>query len=93
MSDWATRELLLPSAFIQWKGTDVCADYYCVCGESFHLDSDFAYAVQCPYCQRRYEVSSVIDLREMLPEEVWEGCEIKIGEREVDPLDASEIVE
>lgn len=79
MSDWATRELLEPSAFIQWKGTDVCADYYCLCGGFFHLDADFAYAVQCPSCLRRYEVSAVIELREIADSEQWDGCEIKIG--------------
>jgi hypothetical protein len=79
MSDWATREKPRPSAFIQWKGTNVCADYYCLCGEQFHLDVEFAYAVQCPDCNRRYEVSSMIELRYMPDDEVWDGCEIKIG--------------
>lgn len=79
MSKWAYREMASPCAFIQWKGTDVCADYYCVCGEQFHLDDEFVYAVQCPYCNRRYEVSSMIELREMLPDEKWDGCDIRIG--------------
>lgn len=72
-----------PCAFIQWKGTDVCADYYCVCGEQFHLDVDFAYAVQCHHCGRRYEVSAMIELREMPPEEEWTGCEIQ-SERQIE---------
>lgn len=80
MDDWAIRELPSPSAFIQWKGTEVCADYYCVCGNFFHVDGEFVYAVQCPACERRYEVSSVIELREMPVDEVWEGCEIRVGE-------------
>lgn len=79
MSDWAIRELPEPHAFIQWKGTNVCGDYYCLCGDSFHVDADFAYAVQCPGCGRRYEVSSVIELREILPDEAWEGCEPRMG--------------
>jgi hypothetical protein len=69
VNDWAIRELPRPSAFIQWKGTEVCADYYCLCGEQFHIDAEFAYYVQCHHCQRRYQVSSVIELREMSPEE------------------------
>ena len=80
MSDWAIRNLPRPSAYIQWKGTQVCADYYCVCGGRFHVDADFAYAVQCPHCQRRYEVSSVIELREMPAGEVWDGCDLIVGE-------------
>ena len=75
MTDWAVRNLPRPHAFIQWKGTDVCADYYCVCGDQFHIDTDFAYAVICPHCKRRYEVSAMIELREMPSEEIWEGCE------------------
>jgi len=54
MSDWATRDLPRPSAFIQWKGTGSCADYYCVCGQQFHIDGEFVYAVQCGYCGRTY---------------------------------------
>lgn len=36
--------------FIQWKGTDVCLDYYCECGEQSHFDGYFAYRLKCPYC-------------------------------------------
>ncbi|HKX84592.1 MAG TPA: hypothetical protein VJL58_10270 [Pyrinomonadaceae bacterium] len=80
MSDWSTRDLPRPCAFIQWKGTEVCADYYCPCGEQFHVDAEFAYAVQCPHCERRFEVSSMIELREMPPDEVWDGCSIIRGD-------------
>lgn len=80
MSNWAIKETPRPTSFIQWKGTDLCADFYCVCGDQFHLDSDFAYCVQCPACNRRYELSTRIEMRELLQEEVWEGCKIKIGD-------------
>lgn len=80
MSNWAIRELPRPNAFIQWKGTDVCADYYCVCGDQFHFDGEFAYAIQCPHCHHRYEVSAMIELREMTADEEWNGCEIKEGD-------------
>ena len=82
MSNWSTRELPRPHAFIQWKGTDSCADYYCVCGEQFHIDSDFVYAVQCPYCNRRYEVSSMIELREMSKDDDFGGFEPVRGKRD-----------
>jgi hypothetical protein len=81
---WAVRHfenLQRPATFIQWKGTNVCMDFYCVCGEQFHLDAMFAYAVQCPHCDRRYEMSTNIEVREMPINEVWKGCEIKVGER------------
>ena len=74
MSNWATRELPKPSALIQWKGTNVCMDCHCLCGESFHLDEEFAYAVTCPHCFRRYEMSAMIEMREMQTDEVWDGC-------------------
>lgn len=37
-------------AFIQWKGTDVCLDFYCECGEVGHFDGYFAYELKCPTC-------------------------------------------
>jgi hypothetical protein len=79
MSSWATRDLPRPHAFIQWKGSNVCMDLYCPCGDQFHIDADFTYAVQCPHCKRRFEMSSMIEMREMPPDEEWEGCSIIEG--------------
>jgi hypothetical protein len=76
-----TNNMKRPNAFIQWKGTNSCVDYYCTCGEQFHIDDSFVYAVQCPYCERRFEVSSNIELREMEPNEKWEGATIKRGDQ------------
>ncbi len=64
-SEWSVRDLARPCMFIQWKGTDSCGDYYCLCGEQFHLDAEFAYSVQCPHCERAYEVSSMIEMQEI----------------------------
>ncbi len=36
-----------PHAWIQWKGTDVCADIRCDCGRLGHIDAGFAYSVRC----------------------------------------------
>jgi hypothetical protein len=44
-------------------------DCYCVCGEQFHIDDEFAYAVKCPHCERVYEMSAMIEMREVPPEE------------------------
>lgn len=33
--------------FLQWKGTKVCIDLSCVCGESAHYDGEFLYYWQC----------------------------------------------
>lgn len=49
--------------FIQWKGTDVCLDFYCPCGAHCHLDSDFAYFVQCPHCESVFEMGTQVIAR------------------------------
>jgi len=33
-----------PHAWIQWKGTDVCMDVRCSCGNHGHVDADFAFS-------------------------------------------------
>jgi len=55
-------------AHIQWKGTDVCMDVYCVCGKSTHIDGEFAYNVKCTYCKRVYFVNGHIELIELKEE-------------------------
>lgn len=48
----------LPSAFIQWKGTDVCMDFHCECGQHYHIDAEFAYTVKCVKCEAVWEMPS-----------------------------------
>lgn len=45
-----------PRAFIQWKGTSVCLDFYCDCGTQGHFDGDFAYQLRCPACGTVWEM-------------------------------------
>lgn len=54
-----------PSAWVQWKGTDVCLDFRCICDEDFlgHYDGYGAYALECPRCGRVYEVQQTLTLR------------------------------
>jgi hypothetical protein len=49
--------------FVQWKGTDLCMDFYCDCGHHSHVDGDFIYAVQCPVCDAIYEMPTDIPLK------------------------------
>jgi len=42
--------------FIQWKGTDLCADFHCDCGYNGHIDDDFTYYVECGGCGAVYEM-------------------------------------
>lgn len=58
-----------PNAFIQWKGTDVCMDAYCICGVSLHIDDDFAYFLKCLSCGRVYEVGVYVKLYEIAAED------------------------
>lgn len=55
--------------YIQYKGTDICMDFHCECGNDTHFDGDFTYAVRCPYCKGVYELSSYINTRKLTPEE------------------------
>lgn len=45
-------------AFVQWKGTDVCMDFWCDCGAQCHFDGYFAYAVRCPHCKTIWQMPS-----------------------------------
>ena len=51
-----------PHAWVQWKGTDVCADLRCECGYASHIDGWFAYHVKCPSCGQVYEMDGHINL-------------------------------
>lgn len=45
-------------AFIQWKNTHVCFDFYCDCGAHCHFDGYFAYCVNCPHCNTDWVMPS-----------------------------------
>lgn len=57
-----------PSGWIQWKGTSVCIDLHCSCGEMGHVDGDYFYFYECK-CGKRYAVGQNIKLIELSPEE------------------------
>lgn len=56
MSQFIEDEPKAPHAFIQWKNTDVCFDFWCECGAQGHFDGYFAYVVKCPECERLWEM-------------------------------------
>jgi hypothetical protein len=43
-----------PHVFVQWKGTDVCLDFFCDCGGGGHYDGDFAYGLRCSECRTEW---------------------------------------
>ena len=59
-----------PYAFIQWKGTDVCADIHCQCGFFGHFDGDFLYFWECPRCKEVYEMGCYVQLAPVAREEL-----------------------
>lgn len=48
------------NVFIQYKGTDLCADIYCECGKHLHVDAFHVYAVQCRDCKAIYEMPQMV---------------------------------
>jgi len=51
-----------PHGWIQWKGTDVCIDLHCKCGNRFHFDGDFLYFYQCSCCGEKYALGQNVKL-------------------------------
>jgi len=49
--------------FIQWKGTELCADIGCPCGYNGHLDAGFPYYVRCAGCGAIYEMGTQVIAR------------------------------
>jgi len=64
-----------PRAFIQWKGTDVCMDVTCICGENGHVDADFAYVLKCGKCGQLYAMPAHVALYPIQSEEAAKMCE------------------
>jgi hypothetical protein len=54
-----------PHGWVQWKGTEVCMDIHCKCGDMFHIDASFAYFVKCPTCETVYMCNGHIELIEI----------------------------
>lgn len=73
-----------PHAFIQWKGTDVCMDFYCECGEENHFDGYFAYVVKCAGCGQEWEMPAFVVPRKRCAD-TYEGHEAKLMEGDDEP--------
>lgn len=54
--------------FIQWKGTDICMDFWCDCGHQSHFDDYFAYYIKCNGCNRFFALEPRVQLVEVLQE-------------------------
>ena len=69
-----------PHAWIQWKGTNVCADVYCSCGYRGHIDDDFTYSVKCGRCGAIWGMDPNVTLVALDPADVEGECEPRLVE-------------
>jgi hypothetical protein len=64
-----------PHSWIQWKGTNVCMDVYCSCGQMSHVDAEFAYHIRCPHCGRLWAMCANVRMVEVKAEDIEGSCE------------------
>jgi len=50
------------STFVQWKGTNLCMDWFCEDGHQNHWDGFFANEIECKTCNKKYYPKSSIVL-------------------------------
>lgn len=62
-----TRDSTQPHMFIQWKGTDLCMDFDCTCGNSGHIDGYFCYYVECPACGLVWKMADKLEVTQVDP--------------------------
>lgn len=57
-----------PYVFLQWKGTDACMDFHCLCDRENepagvgHFDGFFASYLKCVRCGRVYKLPTNLEL-------------------------------
>jgi hypothetical protein len=78
-------------AFIQWKGTDVCMDFWCNCGAQCHFDGYGAYCVRCPHCKTIWQMPSHLFPRKA-DDQTYPGHVDSANELEPDEDHCDEIV-
>ena len=59
-----------PHGWIQWKGTDVCIDLHCSCGDQLHYDGEFLYYWRCPSCLKVWEMGTHVSVYEVQGQEL-----------------------
>lgn len=67
-----------PHGWIQHKGSDLCMDVHCSCGAHMHIDDDFVYYVECPYCGKVWAVSGYVELVELTPSETEAAKQLSV---------------
>lgn len=67
--------------YIQWKGTDVCMDFHCMCGNSIHLDDYFVYSVKCLTCNKVWKLGTEVRVTELTDTSDYDYNTAKIGDQ------------
>ena len=86
MIDGAKNPANTLTAFVQWKGSNVCIDVQCECGNDVHIDSVmFAYYFHCPECDRYYALCPDVKLIPIVSDEaraelIADDCAIEMDE-------------
>jgi hypothetical protein len=58
---------------IQWKGTDACLDFSCLCGQQSHIDGfTFSY-IKCFKCGQTYQLDFNVSTKPVTEEEAGGG--------------------
>lgn len=64
------------TTFIQWKGTDLCMDFWCPeCACQSHLDGMFAYAIRCDGCDSYFEMPTDAPVKRLAEKPVTYLCD------------------
>lgn len=61
-ADERTPEPAEATVWVQYKGTNLCADFTCSCGATGHLDADFTYSVACGVCRQVWVLPQTLPL-------------------------------
>lgn len=63
-----------PSAFLQWKGTNACLDFWCACGVQFHFDGYFGIQLTCGACGQAWELPHMLTPEAVEPDRQVKLC-------------------
>ena len=69
--------------FVQWKGTDICADFECECGGIAHVCGDFVYRIVCGDCGSCYEIPDKFGLKKVKDDDN-SGCTRRLSKSDMD---------
>lgn len=78
--DMGAKYVGQPHGWIQFKGSEICMDVHCKCGELTHVDGSYIYMVECGKCGTKYAINGHVQFIEI--EEVPEKDETMIQKSE-----------